>query len=278
MAEIVGAFATGHSPTAPGDVARLGTASEYSPLYAGVSEHLEAVDPDVIVIFDTDHFATFFYDNLPTFAVGVAEHTSGPGTDRWPGLPHYEEIVVERSLAALVHRSGIEQGFDLARSEEFGVDHSIIVPLHFLNPGMRRPIVPVWINGIAPPMPLAKRCFDLGATVRSTVESWPSDLRVALVASGSISGDIGGPRARDHQPSAAADPIWMEQVLRRLARGEVTELLNEATAERIAAAGNVSGELLNWIALLGAVGGRRPVFLESQFDAGFAYGAWRFDA
>lgn len=153
MAEIVGAFAVGHAPNAPGEVSRLGAGSEYAPLFAGVSEHLEAVDPDVIVMFDTDHFATFFYDNLPTFAVGIADHTSGPGTDRWPGLPSYDNIPVEESLARLVHKEGIEEGFDLAASLEFGVDHSIVVPLHFLNPGMRRPIVPIWINGIAPPIP-----------------------------------------------------------------------------------------------------------------------------
>jgi aromatic ring-opening dioxygenase catalytic subunit (LigB family) len=277
MAEIVGAFAVGHAPNAPGDVERLGASSEFSPLFAGVSEHLEAVDPDVIVMFDTDHFATFFYDNLPTFAVGISEGTSGPGTDRWPGLPSYAHIPVDESLARFVHKEGIEQGFDLAASLEFGVDHSIVVPLHFLNPGMRRPIVPIWINGIAPPLPRARRCFDLGAMVQSAVAAWPEDLRVAVVASGSISGDIGGPRARDHQPSAAADAAWMHQVLGRLSRGEVTELLNEATTERMAAAGNVSGELLNWIALLAVVGNRRPAFLESQLDAGFAYAAWRFD-
>jgi aromatic ring-opening dioxygenase catalytic subunit (LigB family) len=277
VAEIVGAFAVGHAPNAPGDVSRLGAGSEYAPLFAGVSEHLEAVDPDVIVMFDTDHFATFFYDNLPTFAVGIADHTSGPGTDRWPGLPSYENISVEESLARLVHKEGIEEGFDLAASFEFGVDHSIVVPLHFLNPGMRRPIVPIWINGIAPPIPQARRCYDLGTMVQTAIRSWPKDLRVAVVASGSISGDIGGPRARDHQPSAAADGAWMHQVLGRLSRGEVSELLNEATTERIAAAGNVSGELLNWIALLAVVGEHRPAFLEAQLDAGFAYAAWRFD-
>jgi hypothetical protein len=108
VAEIVGAFAVGHAPNAPGEVSRLGAGSEYAPLFAGVSEHLEAVDPDVIVMFDTDHFATFFYDNLPTFAVGIADHTSGPGTDRWPGLPSYDNIPVEESLARLVHKEGIE--------------------------------------------------------------------------------------------------------------------------------------------------------------------------
>ena len=53
--------------------------------------------------------------------------------------------------------------------------------------------------------------------------------------------------------------------------------LNEATTERIGAAGNVSGELLNWIALLAVVGEHRPAFLEAQLDAGFGYAAWRFD-
>jgi len=277
MAEIVGAFATGHAPTAPGDVARLGTGSEFGRLFGGVAEHLEAVDPDVLLLFDTDHFANFFYDNLPTFAVGIAERTGGPGTDVWPGLPSYDEIAVEQSLARHVHEDGIRQGFDLSATLEFSVDHSIIVPLHFLDPDMRRPIVPVWINGIAPPLPLAKRCLQLGAMVRSAVESWSSDLRVGIVASGSISGDIGGPRALNGRPSADSDAQWMGQVLRRLAEGEVDELLNEATSERIAAAGNVSGELLNWIAVLGIVGDRKPEFLESQFSDGFAYAAWRWD-
>lgn len=277
MAEIVGAFATGHAPGAPGDVARRGDESEYGKLFAGVNEHVDAVDPDALIIFDTDHFSTFFYDNMPTFAVGVAPQTSGPGMDRWPGLPNYDEIVIEESLARHIHKGGVESGFDLAATSEFGVDHSIIVPLHFLNPGMRRPIVPVWINGIAPPMPLARRCFALGAMVKSMVDSWPADLRVGIVASGSISGDIGGTKALDHQPAAAADTAWMSEVLGHLSAGEVDDLLNAATADRIAASGNVSGELLNWIALLGIVGDRKPQFLESQVHDGFAYGAWRFD-
>ena len=43
------------------------------------------------------------------------------------------------------------------------------------------------------------------------------------------------------------------------------------------AAGNVSGETLNWIALLGAIGKRQPVFLEPQPAQGHAYGVWRWD-
>jgi hypothetical protein len=54
-------------------------------------------------------------------------------------------------------------------------------------------------------------------------------------------------------------------------------LLSEATEERMLAAGNVAGELLNWIALLGAIGDRRPAFVEAQASHGHAYAAWRWD-
>ena len=47
-----------------------------------------------------------------------------------------------------------------------------------------------------------------------------------------------------------------------------------ATPDRLRAAGNVSGECLNWIALLGAVGGRRPTFLEMDTFGGNAFAAW----
>lgn len=278
MAEIVGAFGVPHMPTAPGEAVRLGARSETAQLYAGVREHVDAVDPDVLVVFDTDHFAFFFYDKLPTFSVGVASRTSGPGTDEWAGLTQYDDVPVDEELGRHLHWSGISEGFDLASSQEFTVDHSITVPMFFLNPEMRRPIVPIWVNGIAPPLPLARRCFALGSMVRQALQSWSVDLRVGMVASGAISGDIGGPRALDHSPGAAGDRSWVELVERRITKGEISDLLSDATPERLASAGNVTGEVLNWITLLGAVGDRRPTFYESQVRRGNAYAAWRWDA
>lgn len=277
MAEIVAAFAVPHMPNAPGEVARLGKKSDTGNLYTGVREHVDAVDPDVLVVFDTDHFAFWFYDKLPTFSVGITSQTSGPGTDQWDGLTQYDNVPVDEGLARHIHGSGIENGFDLASSQEFTIDHSITVPMHFLNPKMQRPIVPVWVNGIAPPLPLAKRCYALGAMVREAVKAWPEHVRVGIVASGAISGDIGGPRALDHSPGAAGDRSWVELVERRITKGEITELLNEATPERLSKAGNVTGEVLNWISLLGAVGERTPIFYETQPGRGNAYAAWRWD-
>jgi len=282
MAEIVGAFATPHMPNSPRQVEREGAGSEVGQLFQAVRDHVEAVDPDVLIVFDTDHFAMWFYDRLPTFAIGVAEMTSGPGTDDWPGLVSYREVPVHEPLARYLHTTGIENGFDFTLTEEFTVDHSIIVPLHFLNADMealrmKRPMVPVWVNGIAPPLPRARRCYALGEMVRRAVEAWPGGLRVGAVASGALSGDIGGPRARDGQPAGPPDEAWVTQVVSRLRKGEVDELLNEATQERILQAGNVTGEMLNWIALLGFVGGRTPRLLEPQLSGGNAYGAWRWD-
>ncbi|HLG72271.1 MAG TPA: extradiol ring-cleavage dioxygenase [Chloroflexota bacterium] len=280
MAEIAGAFATPHMPGSPGQ-ARENPQSETAQLFGAVRSHIAEVDPDVLVVFDTDHFATFFYSNMPTFAVGVAGETAGPGTDDWPGLfCYYPEIPLHEELGRHVHASGINSGFDLSQTQEFEIDHSIVVPLHFLNDEggkMKRPIVPLWVNGIAPPLPLAKRCYALGGMVREAIASWPSNLRVGIVASGAISGDIGGPKAIDGQPFAWPDESWVVNVVNRMRNGEIDELLNEATADRLRAAGNVSGEMLNWIALLGAVGGRKPRFLEPQLKGGNAYGAWRWD-
>jgi hypothetical protein len=277
MAEIVAAFGVPHMPNAPAEVARLGAESDTGRLYGAVREHVDAVDPDVLIVFDTDHFATFFYDRMPTFAVGVTNRTSGPGTDEWDGLTQYDDIAVEGDLARHIHGAGITEGFDLLSSQEFLIDHSITVPLTFLSPEMRRPIVPIWVNGIAPPLPLARRCFALGQMVYQAVQSWPADLRVGIIASGAISGDIGGPRALDHSPGSGGDPEWVKLVERRIVRGEIDDLMNDATPGRLSGAGNVTGEVLNWISLLGAIGDRRPTFYESQLSGGNAYAAWRFD-
>ncbi len=58
------------------------------------------------------------------------------------------------------------------------------------------------------------------------------------------------------------------------AKSGSTSFVAAATPDRLRAAGNVSGECLNWIALLGAVGGRRPTFLEMDTFGGNAFAAW----
>jgi hypothetical protein len=276
MAEIVAAFGVPHTPSMPALVAREGPTCETAQLFARIQHDLDAVQPDALVIFDSDHLNTFFLDNLPLLSVGVASSTAGPN-DGTPAMPRYQ-VPVDEPLARHVRRYGIECGFDLAVTQEFELDHSVLVPLHFVTPRMQVPIVPVFIAGIVPPIPQARRCFALGQAVRGAVEALPEGTRVAVMASGSISLDIGSPLAPPGQIAGTADLAWMREVLGYLESGAVDDLLNAATTDRLARAGNIAGELLNWIALLGSIGSRRPSFLESQAGHGDAYAVWRWDA
>ncbi len=276
MATIVGAFGVPHMPTSPGQC-EADPHSLVARSFASVRGYVDEIDPDVLVMFDTDHFHHWFYDRLPAFAVGVAVGTDGPGTDDWPGEARFDAIPVDEPLARHLHQHGIAASFDLALSEEFQVDHSITVPVHFLTATdgvVERPIVPVWINGIAPPLPLAARCRELGAMVAAAVAAYPADARVGLVASGAISGDIGGAHSRPGLPFAPPDEAWLSDVEGWLRDERLDDFVGAATPDRLRAAGNVSGECLNWIALLGAVAGRRPTFLEMDSYGGNAFAAW----
>jgi hypothetical protein len=276
MAEFVGAFGVPHMPNTPLAV-RTNPGGELAQLFGAVRGHVDAVNPDALVIFDTDHFATWYYQKLPVFAIGVAPETSGPGTDDWPGLTSFEGIPVSEELGRHLYLCGLDNGFDLTLSEEFGVDHSITVPLEMLNPAMERPIVPFWINGIAPPLPLARRVFAAGQMVRAAIDALPGHARVGIIASGAISGDIGGPHALPGGPGGPPDAAWIQFAVECMRHGTIDDLLNAATRERLRQAGNVAGEVLNWIALLGAVGDRTPRHIEPHMTGGNAFAAWRFD-
>jgi len=129
----------------------------------------------------------------------AAARISGPN-DETP-MPHYEVPVHDR-LAAHLRHGGVEAGFDLAMAQDFTVDHSIMVPLHFLTPQMQTPVVPMFINGLVPPLPAAKRCFALGEAVRKAIHRWPQGLRVAVLASGSFSLEVRRP------PDQSGRGVW----------------------------------------------------------------------
>jgi protocatechuate 4,5-dioxygenase beta chain len=274
VAEIVAAVGVPHTPSAPAEVARLGPGCETAQLFAAVAQHLAETQPEALIIFDSDHLNTFFLDNLPMLSIGVAPCTSGPN-DGTPALPRYSVPIAE-PLAQHVRAYAINSGFELGLTQEFEVDHSILVPLHFLTPNMDVPIVPIFIGGIVPPLPLARRCFALGEALRAAIAAYPLE-RVAVLASGSISLDIGGPLAPHGQLSGVADEAWVREVLGYLEHAQFDELLNAATADQLARAGNIGGELLNWIALLGTLGPRKPVMLESRMSHGDGYAVWRWD-
>jgi hypothetical protein len=275
MAQIVAGFGVPHTPIFPFVVKRDGPDCETAKLFAAQKEQLAAVRPDVIVMFDTDHLNTFFLDALPIFAVGVDKSFSGPN-DEPRECPVYT-IPSAAGFAAHIRQISIESGFDAALTQHYSVDHSIAVPLHFLTPDMQVPVIPFFISGHVPPLPSARRCHALGQTVARAIESWPEPLRVAVMGSGSFSLEVGGPRMAPGRSDGVPDPDWAWRVIKLLEEQQIDTLIAEATPYQMRKAGNVGGELLNWIAMLGAIGGRKPTYVAPQMANGHAYGVWRWN-
>ena len=272
MAEIVGALGVPHTPFFPSLVEREGPACETARFFASLTRELEAMRPDLLVMYDTDHLNTFFFDNLPIFAVGVTDTFRGPN-DEPRAVPVYT-ITSRPDVAGHIRRAGVEAGFDLALAQEFTVDHSVVVPLHFMTPRMHVPVIPVFISGHLAPLPLARRCYELGAAVRRAIESFPEPLRVVVVGSGSFSLEVFGPRIAPGKSDGVPDPDWARRACALIAQAQYDALIGESTPQQLAKAGNVGGEILNWIAMLASVGGRRPKFVTPQMEQGHAYAAW----
>ena len=275
MAEIVAGIGLPHTPGSPALVAREGPQCETARFYAEVAKHLDAAKPDALVIFTDDHFNTFFLDNFPTFAIGIAETTTGPN-DQTP-MPRYK-VAVPGALAAHIRASAIARGFDISLVQDFEVDHAVMVPLHFITPHMKIPVLPIFVNALAPPLPTSRRCYALGQAIRAAIEEWPEPLRIAVIGSGSFSLEIGGPKIR----RASAPPA------RQIPDGRPCRGTSGAGADRrsdcrsddprMLEAGNIGGELLNWIAMLGVIGTHRPVTVLAQHNQGHAFAVWRWPA
>ena len=68
----------------------------------------------------------------------------------------------DRNLSGHLLRGGLDAGFDLAFSNELRLDHSVTCPIITLRPQNDLPVVPVYTNIFAPPLPQPKRFVELG--------------------------------------------------------------------------------------------------------------------
>jgi hypothetical protein len=272
MGEIVAGYGVSHSPHAPEEVRKTGESHPLVRLYRRLSEAIETAKPDVLIIFDCDHFSTFFLDNWPIFAIGITDRTAGPNDGTV--MPRYA-LNGHTALATHIRAQCVASGFDLALLQDFEVDHSIVVPLHFIPPAQSIPIVPIFINGFVPPLPTSQRCHALGQAVRAAVQSFAQGLRVGVMASGQFSLEIGGPKVAPGRRQGVPDPAWGDHVAARLREGDIATLIEEATFERLQRAGNIGGELLNWFAMLGAVGDGKASWIETQHAHADGFAIWQ---
>jgi protocatechuate 4,5-dioxygenase beta chain/2,3-dihydroxyphenylpropionate 1,2-dioxygenase len=244
MGEIVAALATTHAPQLlirpketedPEEVARVHEAMRQ------LGARLDASRAQTLVVFAMDHLENYLDQVVAPFIVYTGDDVEG---SFGPYRPRYK---VDTELAERVLREGIGAGFDLAYSQNTLLDHSFIVPLHFIHPANRLPIVPIIVNVYLAPQPSAARCFQLGAALRDILLR--SGRRVALLASGGMSHYPGTPK----YPHPNFD--FDRALLRALERGEGSRL-REMTSVQLDEAGNV--ELRTWMVVMGIIGAERP--------------------
>ena len=252
MAEIVAAALTSHAPLITGKP-EIGRPEQRERLYAGFRElgrRLAEARPELIVMFVNDHLQNFPYSNLPAFCVGLAEAYDAPsaGGGAFMRIPP-RQLRGDPVTAMALLEAGLDAGFDFAYSYEIESWDELSVPLHFLTPQGEIPIVPLYTNCAAPPLPTPRRCHAMGAFVGDYLRARPGRERVALIATGGISHWVGTPQ------TGRINPEWDHWVLDHIARADLEPLLRLTHAEIERDGGNGGQEIRNWIALLGAVPG-----------------------
>lgn len=275
---------------------------------AVLRDHLRAVNPDVLVIYGDDQQEQFHLDNFPALCIFTGAEFSGfkvnpkdgpPVGGDWPLRPrtpeHWATVPGSPKLAKSLLANLTQRGFDMAFSNtladpERGMGHAFMRPHTLLETHYAIPTVPIWINCYLGPQPTAKRCYDLGRTVRELIEAYDEDLSVAIVGSGGLW----------HTPGAAKSYIDGEfdaTMLAGVRTGGAREMAEYFDSRRpqwdpsnersvreasggtgvITGLGSGTGETRNWIAAIAAVEGRPGTLVDyipinaSPIGTAFAY-------
>lgn len=252
MAQIVSLIGTTHHPwyyakTSKPESELTEDARNLLAWSARAQEALRSATPDVVVIVASDHFHQYFYNNMPQFLIG--RMTSYEGTFynemREFDLPRVA-LGGNRELATDLIEAGFDNGFDFSFSDEMRLDHACVVPSLITQPSLEIPVVPVLTNCGAPPIPKGQRFVDLGTALRHAIESSNAVDRVAVVVSGNLSLEVGGP---EQMMPYSVDPEFDDLAMEWLVGRDFAALTAEATYERLMLHGNTSFQFLNMITM-----------------------------
>lgn len=171
---------------------------------AAIARVLHETDPDMIVIIGDDHKEVFQDDNMPALSVywGQTLPYRPVGLMKWKyaddlkadvWYPQEErDYPVASDHALRLIGDLMERGFDPAHSKFMGeglaMSHSFGYIYHRVMTQKVWPVIPVTINTYYPPNQVTPgRAYQIGRAIRAAIESWPEDLRVAVIATGGLS-------------------------------------------------------------------------------------------
>jgi len=251
MARIIGGLAVSHTPT-------IGFAVDHdkqeeaawAPIFESfkpVQAWLQARRPDVLFYIFNDHVTSFFFDHYSAFALGVDEQY---GVADEGGNPRdLPAIGGHAALSRHIGQSLMADEFDMSFFRDKPLDHGFFSPMSALLPceeGWPVQIVPLQVGVLQFPIPSAARCYKLGQALRRAIESYPEDLKVAIVATGGVSHQVHGERCGFNNPEWDAQFIDLfvndPQQLTRLTQAEYARL-----------GGMEGAEVITWLIMRGAL-------------------------
>lgn len=252
MAQIIGAIAASHTPT-------IGFAvdanKQQDPVWAPIFEGFEPVQqwikqrkPDVLFMIYNDHVTSFFFDHYSAFALGVGEKYEV--ADEGGGARDLPAIGGHSALARHIGQSLMSEEFDMSFFQDKALDHGCFSPLSVMcdktEQGWPLQIVPLQVGVLQFPVPSGRRCYKLGQALRRAIESYPEDLKVAIVATGGLSHQVHGERAGfNNQP-------WDQEFLQLIEKDP--EYLASLTQAELAELGGMEGaEVIMWLIMRGAL-------------------------
>jgi protocatechuate 4,5-dioxygenase, beta chain len=257
LAKLVATLASTHHPfylkattAAPED--QMPQGAEWKRKIEAYRETLTRAEPDILVMIGSDHFHQIFLDNYPQFLIGKAPAYDATfyNEEREFGLPRYR-LSGDEDMSRFLHQSLLQQNFDFAFSNELKIDHSIVCPIITLRPQNDLPIVPIYTNIFAPPLHTPRRFFELGRAIRRAIEAYPSDKKIAVIGTGHLSLELGGPR---QFMATGPDPAFDHQAIEWLRTGDADAILGSVTHDSLERSGNATHGFLNFILMLGVAG------------------------
>ncbi len=226
--------------------------------FSDLRNQLEAAKPDVLVIVGDDQNELFGPSCQPSLAIFVGEEAKGsPLVHRTGRVAEGDELLIKCHSQFAIHLANelVKQEFDVSVVHELvpqgrlekGLGHAFsriagIMELEQLD----IPAVLVFLNAYNPPLPTAKRCYDLGQAIAAITRQ--NSERVAIYGSGGLSHDPTGPRAG-----------WIDEpldrwVLEAIASGQAHRLKEMFIVDSDTMHGG-TGEIRSWITTAGAFEG-----------------------
>ena len=169
---------------------------EVGQVVAQLRAEIEAFDPELIFLFAPDHYNGFFLDAMPQLCIGTAADSVGDyRTSAGP-------LAVPRELAEACAADVVARDIDLAVSYRMQVDHGFAQPLEELTGSLTRyPVIPLFINSVAPPVVSFRRARQFGEAVGEFARKLGK--RTLIIGSGGLSHNPPVPQIATAAPEVA---------------------------------------------------------------------------